>query len=1038
MKNSIKILVENCKDPAAEWRGMPFWALNGKLAPDEIRRQIRGFKKNGLGGFFLHARTGLSTPYLSDEWFAAVSAAVDEAEKLDMQPFLYDEDRFPSGSGGGILTADEKHRAKGIFLEQLDWLQAQNYILPDSTVAVFVADFNGVYAKNARRIHDDSWRMIDENEKVAVFYTDTIKCSSWYNNFTYGDTLSEETAEAFIKLTHEKYKKRYYDKFGKIIPGIFTDEPRYGFVLNQPQWDVERRIAMPWTPGLLEYFKQRYNYDVTDRLIELFYQLEDADSTAPRIHYIESLMQFFLKGFIGKCSKWCKENNLILTGHTVGEDSLSYQTLCCGSAMRLYEYMEMPGMDLLTEHHRAYQTAKQVSSVARQFGRTRRLTESYGCTGYDFPILGFKALGDWQYALGINFRCQHLAFYTMGGEAKRDYPCTVANHSNVPEEFKAMEDRFARLGIWLSAGKEKRNILVLSPIESAWSLYHCNFRQSKKVLDFDTEFTMLSHSLLAHHLDFDYGDEDIISRYAEIKKIDGEVLFFIGEAAYRTVVMPHMITVRSSTLKLLQQFSQAGGKVIASEIVPTHVDGFKQIIADYGWEKFSSNEELIDKLEDFRDVSLCDNNGNFCKSLLTQFRNNDDFDVLFVCNTGHDVDAGCGNGADYIECGIFERKQEYSSVNIEIASRKKGEVIEFDFEKCKYYRHQSVYAGGKWHFTVPFGRLQSRLFIITAESGMLECEPAPEQIFDFKDSIHISPACWDYNLSEMNVALFDHFYSTISDNKEYVLQLDSLFRKKIGLAERGDIMAQPWCRKKNNQNSIVAEFYTDFECNTDILGPVSLIMEHPELYTVSINGKIIEFKDTGFWHEKAWRRCMLLDKYLQRGYNRIDFKTIINDDHAGLEAVFLTGPFAVYEKARMINLDVLPDKLHSVNWCEQGFTFYSGNISYCTDVKLSSPLRGAVKLENFYGTPADIFVNDELVDTVFYSPATSKIIDFPAEFKLKISLVGSLRNSCGPFFCKTAQPVWCGPAQFYSVENRERQLMPYGICGDVKILIKDQ
>ena len=33
----------------------------------------------GLGGFFMHSRTGLATEYLGDEWFALTNACADEA-----------------------------------------------------------------------------------------------------------------------------------------------------------------------------------------------------------------------------------------------------------------------------------------------------------------------------------------------------------------------------------------------------------------------------------------------------------------------------------------------------------------------------------------------------------------------------------------------------------------------------------------------------------------------------------------------------------------------------------------------------------------------------------------------------------------------------------------------------------------------------------------------------------------------------------------------------------------------------------------------
>ena len=64
--------------PGAEFRGAPFWAWNGELDPETCRRQINLMHDAGLGGFFMHSRTGLRTPYLSDRWFECVGACVDE------------------------------------------------------------------------------------------------------------------------------------------------------------------------------------------------------------------------------------------------------------------------------------------------------------------------------------------------------------------------------------------------------------------------------------------------------------------------------------------------------------------------------------------------------------------------------------------------------------------------------------------------------------------------------------------------------------------------------------------------------------------------------------------------------------------------------------------------------------------------------------------------------------------------------------------------------------------------------------------------
>ena len=87
-------------DPGHQFRGAPFWSWNGRLEPEELRRQIRDMKEHGMGGFFMHSRVGLETPYLGTEWMEAVKACVDEAKKVGMDAWLYDEDRYPSGAAG--------------------------------------------------------------------------------------------------------------------------------------------------------------------------------------------------------------------------------------------------------------------------------------------------------------------------------------------------------------------------------------------------------------------------------------------------------------------------------------------------------------------------------------------------------------------------------------------------------------------------------------------------------------------------------------------------------------------------------------------------------------------------------------------------------------------------------------------------------------------------------------------------------------------------------------------------------------------------
>ena len=86
-----------------EYRPIPFWSWNDKLDPDELVRQIHELNHAGIGGFFMHARGGLKTPYLSKEYLDCVTVSVREAVKLGMYAYLYDENGWPSGFGDGTV-----------------------------------------------------------------------------------------------------------------------------------------------------------------------------------------------------------------------------------------------------------------------------------------------------------------------------------------------------------------------------------------------------------------------------------------------------------------------------------------------------------------------------------------------------------------------------------------------------------------------------------------------------------------------------------------------------------------------------------------------------------------------------------------------------------------------------------------------------------------------------------------------------------------------------------------------------------------------
>ena len=100
------------RNPTCEYRGTPFWAWNSNLELDMLLKEIEYMKEMGLGGFHIHSRVGMNKKYLGEEFMSLIKACNEKAKEEDMLCWLYDEDRWPSGAAGGLLTQNVKYRAR--------------------------------------------------------------------------------------------------------------------------------------------------------------------------------------------------------------------------------------------------------------------------------------------------------------------------------------------------------------------------------------------------------------------------------------------------------------------------------------------------------------------------------------------------------------------------------------------------------------------------------------------------------------------------------------------------------------------------------------------------------------------------------------------------------------------------------------------------------------------------------------------------------------------------------------------------------------
>ncbi len=1036
MKSSLE---RSFVSPSSLYRGKPFWAWNGKLEEREVRRQIRVMHAMGLGGFFMHSRVGLATPYLGEEWMRVTGACIDEARKLGMEAWLYDEDRWPSGAAGGFVTKDPRYRMRKLVMTETR-VPAEARWTPE-TVAVFVARLDGTNATNVRRLPKGArLGALADGESLLVFRRELEACSDWYNGYTYLDTMNPEAVREFIRVTHEAYRKRFGKDFGKVVPGIFTDEPHHGDVLRN---EGPGRTRLSWTDALPAAFRKRYGYDLLPHLVELFFDVDGQCMTPARWHYHDCATHLFVNAFGKQVFDWCEANGMAFTGHVLAEDTLSRQTGTVGSTMRFYEYMQSPGMDLLTEHWRIYDTAKQVTSAARQFGRKWRLTETYGCTGWDFPFAGHKALGDWQAALGINLRCQHLSWYTMEGQAKRDYPAGIFYQSPWWDLYPVVEDYFARINTVMTRGKEVRDVLVIHPVESMWVSVKRGWEKSPETGALNQVMPTLRDALLTQGIDFDYGDEEILSRHARVRRARQGAKFVVGQAAYRVVVVPALKTIRGSTLALLRRFAAAGGRVVFAGDAPSYVDASPSdaaaAFAGTCTRVSASGPELAKAVgPEGRSIEVTDGAGRPIPSALSLLREDADAWYCFVCNTGHSPKQLARAAMDDVMAR--DRATGFGDVRIRGFAGAAGLPEEWDPQDGQRYATDGQrLSDGTWEIRTALAAVGSRLFVVPKRktAGRALARRAPWRTVVRRP---LALRRWGVTLSEDNVLVLDRPRYRIGGKdwqpETEILRVDRAVREAMGISPRSGHMKQPWIQPVE-ANPPAAPLTLEYavEVRQPPSGALFLAIEHPERFVIEVNGvRLDPDADAGWWTDRSLRKLPVDPSVLRIGRNCIRLTCDYAPTH-GLEIVYLLGNFGVCVHDASVCMTAPVDRLEIGDWTEQGLAFYSGHVTYTADVEIRARKgqRVVVAVPGYRGVAVRVFVDGQPAGLTGWTPNEVDITELVPRnrvFALGVQVIGHRRNSHGPFHTTQKWPMWTGPGEYVSEGDRWQeayQLVPCGL-----------
>lgn len=986
------------KEPTSEYRGAPFWSWNCELDRDELLRQIDCLNQMGFGGFHMHSRTGMATPYLSDEFLDLVESCVEHARSLGMKAWLYDEDRWPSGSCGGKVTREhpelrqrtltaELHAPEGA----LGCNEAVRIGAP-YTVAVF-----DVWQNERGEII--RYSTADKNKKVpdgAVRWYFNSYCqgfSEWYNNSAYIDTLNPDAADSFLRMTYDVYRDRFGGDFGELIPAIFTDEPQFASkrTLSHSFADQRSRAVFPWTPRLPEFFLEHYGYDIREKLPELILESADGEVSQARYHFHDCVAEMFTRGFNDRCGKWCEINGILFTGHLMEEPTLESQTHAVGDAQRSYRSMQLPGIDMLCNRVELT-TAKQAQSAVHQYGREGMTSELYGVTNWDFDFRGHKFQGDWQAALGVTVRVHHLSWVSMEGDAKRDYPASINYQSPWYDKYNYVENHFARVNTAMTRGKPVVRVGVVHPVESYWLRFGPNDLTSQYKSQLEENFSNITHWLLTGTVDFDFICESTLPHQFK----DSASGLTVGEMTYDAVIVPANETLRRTTLDILTEFADKGGTLIFAGDAPRYVDALPsdepQRLYDRCRHVQFSKTAILSALEAVRIVEIREANGTASNDLIYQLRRDNDCDWLFVA---HISEPACLDVSHPRRITIT-LGDEYSPILYDTVT---GEIKDADF----------TVSGGKTHINCVICAHDSLLLRLDRCLDINTVGDMKAQRYTITDEIDFRFPV-PYKLSEPNVLLLDTARfsaddAALSEREEEILRADNICRLSVGMGRRNHRPAQPWTiERKAPEHTINLRF--TFASKIEYCGALFAI-EHPELAVITFNGQKIDTDPVGFFTDKSIKTLPLPP--IRIGENVVDV-TLPLGDRTATEWCYVLGDFGVRVKGCR---KCVVEKEPSIGFgtiTNQGMPFYSGNITY--ELPFTSPGgRCAVRVSSYRGAAVTVKVDEDDVERIIaYEPYTAELGELTAgEHTLYVTLLGTRHNSFGAMHATDYGNNWYGP-----------------------------
>ncbi len=559
-------------DPPLAVKSRPLWFWNKVPNREETISILQACRESGYAGVgILPNFSQHEMRFMSPEYLEQYKVAADCAKELGMKLCLYDEFWYPSGSAGGLL----RERYPQYLCKRLEMVET-TVDTPDAiALNVPAGALMGCVAMNMRTFARENitaacqdgqlvWQRPGDDADVYKIMAFVCVPDGTKNLVDY---LEPSAVRAFIELTYVGYQKVLGEHFGTTIDSAFFDEPTF----------YSTGGGRAWTPRFNEYFRQTHSTDPVPFYPAMFMDIGD-DTAEARNALFGFRAKLFSDAFVKSIADWLEPYNIQLTGHVDQEECVN-PTGMCGDMIKFFEHQPIPGVDEIFEYGRGSVAYKLVTSAAINYDRHLIMSEVYGGIN-DMPVaLLYKEVMD-QTVKGVNLFVPHAVWYDANPANIIFQPELSSRDALYGPELPAYNRYVGRIQrLMQNPGRTVADIAVLYPIESLQATYHFFGHVSPYIGgvpgDEDNYQRLCEFLTFNFHRDYVYLHPETLQKRSRVVPRDAahpatflELKNTENSARFDTLLLPSMQVIGLETLRVVKDFYDRGGRVVAVGRLP--------------------------------------------------------------------------------------------------------------------------------------------------------------------------------------------------------------------------------------------------------------------------------------------------------------------------------------------------------------------------------------------------------------------------------------------------------------------------------------